>query len=47
MSQSSYFKSLPDLATLGRELGGGNLKLGKPLEWRDRDGFGGQNMHNS
>ena len=37
MSQSSYFKSRTDLVTLGGELGGGNLKLGKHLEWRDRD----------
>ena len=38
MSQRFYFKSRPDLVTLGGgELGGGNLKLGKHLEWRDRD----------
>ena len=38
MSQSSYFKSRTDLMTLGGgELGGGNLKLGKHLECRDRD----------
>ena len=36
VSQSSYVKSRPDLMTLG-ELEGGNLKLGKHLEWRDRD----------
>ena len=38
MSQSSYVKSKPDLVTLGGgALGGGNLKLGKYLKWRDRD----------
>ena len=35
MSQSSYFKSRPD-PVKGKL--GGNLKLGKRLEWRDRDG---------
>ena len=34
MSQSSYFKSRPDLLTLGG-VGGGNL--GKHFEWRNRD----------
>ena len=39
MSPSSYFKSRPDLVTFGGGggLGGGNLKLGKHLEWRDWD----------
>ena len=38
MSQSFYFKSQLDLVTLGGGvLGGGNLKLGKHLEWRDRN----------
>ena len=38
VSQSCYFESRPDLVTFGRgEMGGGNLKLGKHLEWRDRD----------
>jgi len=37
MSQSSYFKSRPDLLTLG-ELEGETGNLGKRLEWRDRDG---------
>ena len=34
MSQSFYFKSRPDLLTLGG-VGGGNL--GKHFEWRNRD----------
>ena len=34
MSQSSYFRSEPDLLTLGG-VGGGNF--GKHLEWRNRD----------
>ena len=37
VSQSCYFKTRPDLVTFGGDLGGGNLKLGKHLEWRDRD----------
>ena len=36
VSQSSYFKCRSDLMTLGG-VGGGNLNLGKHLEWRDRD----------
>ena len=31
VSQSSYFKSRPDLMTLGGELEGGNLKSWKTL----------------
>ena len=34
MSQSSYFKSRPDILTLG---GVGGENLGKHLEWRNRD----------
>ena len=34
MSQSNYFKSRPDLLTLGG-VGGGKFK--KLLEWRNRD----------
>ena len=50
MSQSYYFKSWPDLVTLG---GGGSwegetLYLGKHLEWRDRDEAGWrENKHKS
>ena len=37
-SYSSYFKSRPDLVTLGGGGSGGvNLKLGKHLEWRNWD----------
>ena len=36
MSQNSYFKSRPDLVTLG-EVDGGTINLGKRLEWRDRN----------
>ena len=35
VSQSSYFKSRSDLVTLGGV--GGDLDLGKGLEWRDQD----------
>ena len=37
MSQSSYFKSRPDLLTLGGGVEGEIGKLGKHLEWRNRD----------
>ena len=48
MSQSSYFKSRPELVTLGGgELGGGNLKLGKHLEWRIGMKLGGKIKHKS
>ena len=36
VSQNSYFKSRPDLVTLG-EVDGGTINLGKRLEWRDRN----------
>ena len=36
VSQSSYFKSRPDLVTLG-ELEGEARNLGKRLDWRDWD----------
>ena len=36
VSQSSYLNSRPDPVTLG-EVGGGNLKSWKRLEWGDRD----------
>ena len=34
MSQSSYFKTRPDLSTLG---GVGGVNLGKHFEWTNRD----------
>ena len=37
MSQSSYFKSRPDLVTLRGVWGGGTENDGKRLVWRDRD----------
>ena len=39
VTQISYFKSRLDPVSLGGggELGGGNIKLGKRLKWRDKD----------
>ena len=39
-------KSRLDLVTWGG-VGGGNLKLGKHLEWRHRDETFGENKHKS
>ena len=39
MSQSSFFKSQPDMVTLGK-LEGETRNLGKRLEWRDLDETG-------
>ena len=37
MSQSSYYKSRPDLLTLGGELEGETRNLGKQLAWRNQN----------